>query len=171
MEQLLDVDATHDVYTLGLPFTSSVTINRATGDVTAELVEKKSSGVGFHINATPNKEHEASQSLWLRNNRYVLHNKIYYREGATSGSSARGMTRSGVEFVPLIFDWEDVEEGGYGQMEEEDMTERREYVGDGCVYDMQGRRVATEKQVLDGTWKQRVSPGIYIFNGKKISIK
>ena len=170
LEQLLDVDATHDVYTLGLPFTSSVTINRTTGDVTAELPKQANTGVGFYINANPNKEHNASQSLWLRNNRYVIHNKIYYRDPGGGGSSARGMTRSGVEFVPLIFDWEDIEEDGYGHMEEEELTERHEYVGDGCVYDMQGRRVATEEQVLDGTWKQRVSPGIYIINGKKISV-
>ena len=58
----------------------------------------------------------------------------------------------------------------YKERQSDEMNERREYVGDGCVYDMQGRRVATEQQVLDGTWKQRVSPGIYIINGKKISV-
>ena len=178
LEQLLPLDAgnewTNDVYTLGLPFTSDVHKDTEdyedTGDITSELPEQAKSGVGFYINANPNKEADALESMWHRNNRYVLHNKIFYREGFSSGSSARGMTRSGVEFVPLIFDWEDVEEDGYGHMEEEELTEHREYVGDGYVYDMQGRRVATEEQVLDGTWKQRVSPGIYIINGKKISV-
>ena len=165
---MLTPDASHDVYTLGLPFTTPVEINHTTGEVTAELVEKANNGVGFYINANPNKEHNTSKSLWLRNNNYVLHNKIYYREGATSGASARGMTRSSVEFVPLIFDdlFEENQNGENG-----DMMPSQTPVGDGCVYDMQGRRVATEQQVLDGTWKQRVAPGIYIINGKKVSIR
>ena len=177
LEQLLPLDEgdkwLYDVYTLGLPFSSDVSKDgdyNKTGDIVAPLPEQATSGLGFYINATANKENNTSKARWDKNNRYVLHNKIYYRQDATPGSSARGMTRSGVEFVPLIFDWEDVEEDGYGHMEEEELTERHEYVGDGCVYDMQGRRVATEEQVLDGTWKQRVSPGIYIINGKKISV-
>ena len=179
-EQLLPLDDgdegdewTSDVYTLGLPFISDVHKDGdydKTGDVVAPLPEQATSGLGFYINATANKENNTLKARWDKNNRYVIHNKIYYRDPGGGGSSARGMTRGGVEFVPLIFDWEDVEEDGYGHMEEEELTERREYVGDGCVYDMQGRRVATEEQVLDGTWKQRVSPGIYIINGKKISV-
>ena len=75
------------------------------------------------------------------------------------------MTRSAVEFVPLIFDdlYEDNQNG--------DMMPSQTPMGDGCVYDMQGRRVANAEQVLDGTWKQRVAPGIYIINGKKVSIR
>ena len=163
LEQLLSLDSSHDVYTLGLPFTSAASIDRSTGVVTAPLKESATSGIGFYINATPNKEYNALQSMWQRNNRYVIHNKVYYR---ASDSSARGMTRGSVDFVPLIFDLEENKEGQF-----EDTSERYSgYVGDGCVYDMQGRRVATEEQVLDGTWKQRVSPGIYIINGKKISV-
>ena len=162
LEQLLSLDSSHDVYTLGLPFTSAASIDRSTGVVTAPLKESATSGIGFYINATPNKEYNPLQSMWQRNNRYVIHNKVYYR---ASDSHARGMTRGSVDFVPLIFDLEENKEGQF-----EDTSERREYVGDGCVYDMQGRRVATEEQVLDGTWKQRVSPGIYIINGKKISV-
>ena len=159
LEQLLGVDAAHDVYTLGLPFTTIVTIDRTTGAVTAEVPEKATSGLGFYINATPNKENDALQSLWLRNNRYVLHNKIYYREGAASGASAP--QRRGPEFVPVIFD---DEEGS----EELTPNGTREIVGDGCVYDLMGRKVATREQVEDGSWKQRVATGIYIINGKKI---
>jgi hypothetical protein len=164
LEQMLTADEDHYVYTLGLPFTTPVTINRTTGAVTAELPEKAKNGLGFYINANPNKEHNASQSMWLRNNRYVLHNKIYYREGAASGPSARAMTRA-VEFVPLIFDdlYEDNQNG--------DMMPSQTPMGDGCVYDMQGRRVANAEQVLDGTWKQRVAPGIYIINGKKLLVE
>lgn len=156
LEQLLIADASHDVYTLGLPFTTPVTIDRSTGAITAELPEKANSGLGFYINATQNKENAALQSLWLRNNRYVQHNKLYYR---ASASPAREMTR-GVEFVPVIFDDDE------GDPEQNGVTEQR--VGDGCVYDLLGRKVATEQQAKDGTWRQYVAPGIYIVHGKKV---
>ncbi len=160
LEQLLAVDKDHDVYTLGLPFVSEVEKDGDyddTGDIIASMPDKANSGVGFYINATPNKEHNALQSMWLRNNRYVLHNKIYYR--ATGGGSAPEMTR-GVEFVPVIFDFEE-EKGG-----EEDAG-RQQMQGDNCIYDLQGRKVATEQQVKDGTWRSMLSPGIYIINGRK----
>ena len=180
LEQLLPLDEgdkwLHDVYTLGLPFTSDVHKDAddydTTGDINAPVPQKASSRLGFYINATPNKENGAAKARWDKNNRYVLHNKIYYREDATPGSPARGMTRGSIDFVPVIFDDLLVEPEEYGgKQEEEELTERREYVGDGCVYDMTGRRVATAEQVMDGTWKQRVSPGIYIINGKKISVR
>lgn len=160
LEQLLDDDGGNEVYTLGLPFTSNVTKDvdyEHNGKIDAPVPEQAKTGVGFYINANPNKEHDALQSLWLRNNRYVLHNKIYYREGS-SGSSAPAMTR-GVEFVPVIFDDEEQEElqpDGSVQV-----------VGDGCIYDLLGRKVATKEQVEDGTWRERLAPGIYILNGKK----
>lgn len=168
LEQLLSPwNNDRRVYVFGPKMEGTLNLNESTGAITAVLPSLGNTNVGFHINANQNKEAGLTKGDWTRNNYYVLHNKIYYR--APSGG-ARGMTRGGIDFVPVVFDWEDVEEGGYGQMEEEELTERREYVGDGCVYDMQGRRVATEEQVLDGTWKQRVSPGIYIINGKKISV-
>lgn len=160
LEQLLAVDKDHDVYTLGLPFVTEVEKDRdydTTGDIIASMPDKANSGVGFYINATPNKEHNALQSMWMRNNRYVLHNKIYYRG---SGSGAREATR-GIEFVPVIFD----EENG----EEPDI----EHVGNGRsyplgVYDLLGRCVATEEEVKDGSWRQHVAPGVYIVHGKKV---
>ena len=100
---------------------------------------------------------------WTRNNRYVIHNKIYYRAGATPGASAP--QQKGPEFVPVIFD--DLEE----QDEELNPNGAREIVGDGCIYDLMGRKVATCEQVEDGSWKQRVATGIYILNGKKFQKK
>lgn len=162
LEQLLPLDAgsqwTHDAYTMGVPMTSSVSKDadyNTTGEITAPLPEFAPSGVGFYINATYDKESDPLQSLWKRNNRYVLHNKIYYRESA---SPARETTR-GVEFVPVIFDDE-------GDPEQNGVTEQR--VGDGSVYDLLGRKVATEQQAKDGTWRQYVAPGIYIVHGKKV---
>ena len=73
-----------------------------------------------------------------------------------------GAPQMSPKFVPVIFD--DEEE------QEEELTPNgtREIVGDGCVYDLMGRKVATREQVEDGSWKQRVATGIYIINGKKI---
>lgn len=162
LEQLLDNGGGNEVYTLGLPFTSDVHKDpsyTSNGNIEASVPEQANSGVGFYINANPNKEHNALQSLWLRNNRYVIHNKIYYRAEEASGSPAP--QRRGPEFVPVIFD---DEEGS----EELTPNGAREIVGDGCVYDLMGRKVATREQVEDGSWKQRVATGIYIINGKKI---
>ena len=179
LEQLLATEVTsssNTVYAFGLPITGYEGVTTTSGDTNGDITGvldgvKADKGVGFYINATPNKEKHEEQGQWTPNNRYVIHNKIFYRATEDSGSSARGMTRGGVDFVPVVFDWEESEKGGYGQQEEDELTERREYVGDGCVYDMQGRRVATEQQVLDGTWKQRVAPGIYIINGKKLLVE
>jgi hypothetical protein len=118
--------------------------------------------VGFYINATRNKEKDALSGHWTPNNRYVLHNKIYYRAGS-SGSSARQNTR-GVEFVPVVFDDDEDSPELFGIKEEN----RRVY--DNRVYDLQGRCVATEEQVKDGTWRQNLRPGIYIINGRKIRL-
>ncbi|MBE6248807.1 MAG: hypothetical protein E7106_06090 [Prevotella sp.] len=159
LEQMLVADASHDVYTFGLPFTSTVTIDRTDGSITAPLIEQATTGVGFYINATPNKENDPLQSNWNRNNLYVLHNKIYYRGGSSSGASAP--SKRAIEFVPVIFD---DEEG------DEEISDKTEQVFDGRVYNLQGRCVATEEQVKDGTWQDGLATGIYIINGKKLVI-
>ena len=95
---------------------------------------------------------------WTRNNRYVLHNKIYYRAGATPGASAP--QQRAPEFVPVIF----------GDEEEQEMNPNgtMEMVGDGCIYDLMGRKVATREQVEDGSWWNQATPGVYILNGRKV---
>lgn len=152
LEKLLSLDASHDVYTLGLPFISKV--NKAdnydsTGDIVAPLPEQATSDLGFYINATPDKESSQTQSLWTRNNRYVLHNKIYYR--ATNAGTR------GPEFVPLLF--------------EAAATDVQGVLRPGNVYNLQGRCVATEEMVKDSTWKNNLTPGVYIMSGKKIIVK
>ncbi len=163
LEQMLAADASHDVYTFGLPFTSEVTIDRNDGSITAPAVEQAETGVGFYINANPNKESETSQSLWQRNNRYVMHNKIYYR-ATGSGSRAREESMRGIQFVPVYFG-DEVGEEQPGE-EGENPSEGVAFQGDGCIYDMMGRKVATRQQVEDGSWRL-LRPGIYILNGKK----
>ena len=157
LEQLLAVDAARDVYTLGLPFISEVTgFNRTTGEVTAPLPEQATSDLGFYINATPDKESSQTQSLWTRNNRYVLHNKIYYR--ATNAGTR------GPEFVPLLFEATATDVQGVKEYSEGMLRP-------GNVYNLQGRCVATEEMVKDGTWKNNLTPGVYIMSGKKIIVK
>ena len=56
-----------------------------------------------------------------------------------------------------------------GIKEDGNGEDRRGY--DNRVYDLQGRCVATEEQVKDGTWKNNLTPGVYIMSGKKIIVK
>ena len=162
LEQLLGVDAAHDVYTLGLPFTSDVRKDGdydTTGDIEAPLPQKASSDLGFYINATPNKENSELKARWNKNNRYVLHNKIYYRATAEPASAP---SHRAIEFVPVIFD-----DDNEGAKEGEGSSSQ---VFDGCVYNLQGRCVATEQEVKEGTWREKLAPGVYILNGKKLVI-
>ena len=135
----------------------TLNINTSDGSISAVLPSLGNTNVGFHLNANQNKEIGLTKASWTRYNYYVLHNKIYYR--ATGGSSARG-----VEFVPVVFKSETTEIDGV-----------REYRADtpypGGVYNLQGRCVATEEQVLDGTWRQHLAPGIYIMHGRSIIVK
>lgn len=171
LEQLLPLDGgtswTNDVYTLGLPFKSDVSKDEdydKTGDIDAPLPEQATSGLGFYINATSNKENSPMKARWDKNNRYVIHNKIYYRAGS-SGASAPGI----VEYVPVIFDDdEDGEEQEEEQPEEPQPQPTR--VGDGCVYDILGRKVASAEEVKAGTWYRHLSPGVYIVNGQKVFV-
>ena len=168
LEQLLAVDATHDVYTLGLPMTSAVSKDGdydETGDITAPLPEFATYGVGFYINASRNKENDPLEGMWLRNNRYVEHNKIYYREGSSGAHAPENKNK--VEYVPVIFgDGEEVPKEE--QQPDENQTQQR--VGDGCAYDIVGRKVASEAAVKNGTWYQGLTPGIYIVDGQKIYV-
>ena len=96
------------------------------------------------------------QARWTRNNRYVLHNKIYYR--GTSSPGAR-QNDGKLEFIPVFFG---DEEETQPEANEASMT------GDGCAYDLMGRKVATREEVLDGSWWRRMPSGIYIVNGRKL---
>jgi len=168
LEQLLPEISDNDkVYAFGLPITGYglVTESGSTnGDITNVLDKNQAdTGVGFYLNANPNKELSEETGLWTPNNRYVLHNKIYYRTGG-SGVSSRQQTRT-IDFVPVVFD--DDEDGQPG---EEDEAGAGGFPVGGGAYDLQGRCVATAGQVKDGTWRDGLKPGIYIVNGKKMSI-
>ncbi len=153
LEQLL---TSGTVYTFGKVRTG-LSHNSSTGEVTG--TETIGSDVGIYLNANFNKESESFLAAWTRNNRYVLHNKIYYCSGS-SGASAPQMDNA-PDFVPVIFDGE---EPGEEELQPDGGVQ---VVGDGCIYDLLGRKVATKDQVEDGTWRERLAPGIYILNGKK----
>ena len=171
LEQLLpeEITASDMVYAFGLPITGyeiTTTSGEHNGEIPSILGrEQAETGVGFYLNATPDKELSTISGQWLPNNRYVLHNKAYYRTAAADPGA-----KSSAQFIPVEFDFED-----------EDIMEQDEQNPDAVnavtptvksgVYDMQGRKVATEEQVGDGTWRQYLAPGMYIVNGKKIQVK
>lgn len=167
LEQLLTTEVTVEdkVYAFGLPITGYTGVTYTSGATNGEIEnvvgrDQADKGVGFYINATQNKEKHEERGQWTPNNRYVLHNKIYYR---ASGGDSREMR--GIEFVPVIFD-NDEEGGEQPNEEEQNPSEGATFQGDGCIYDMMGRKVATRQQVEDGSWRL-LRPGIYILNGKK----
>jgi len=159
LEQLLpSYDDNKRVYVFGPKMEGTFIPSTTTGEITAVLPSLGNTNVGFHINANLNKESGLTPATWTRNNYYVLHNRIYYKSD-TSGASAP--SNRAIEFVPVIFD---DEEG------DEEISNKTEQVFDGRVYNLQGRCVATEEQVKDGTWRDGLAPGIYIVNGKKLVI-
>lgn len=166
LEQLLatEITAEDKIYAFGLPITGyNITTDSgaSNGEIT-DLINRDQAkkGVGFYVNATPNKELGANNGAWTPNNRYVLHNKIYYRSSESSGASAPQMDNA-PDFVPVIFG---DEEPGEEELQPDGSVQ---VIGDGCIYDLLGRKVATKEQVEDGTWRERLAPGIYILNGKK----
>lgn len=161
LEQLLTpVANTERIFTFGMQLeASSISLNPETGVVTAVLAHPASAGIGFYLNANPYKELGPSRGSWTRNNRYVYGNKVYYHETVGGGGGAPQL--NGVQFVPVIFG---DEEPGEEELQPDGSVQ---IIGDGCIYDLLGRKVATKEQVEDGTWRERLAPGIYILNGKK----
>ena len=172
LEQMLEADEEHDVYTFGLPFTSEVTIDRTNGNITAPLLTQATTGIGFYINATRNKELNELEAAWDRNNLYVLHNKIYYRGTGDGGTGDGGTGAKAAQFVPVNFDFEDepiVEiDPEEGAMTSTGSTVKTELQG---VYDMMGRKIITAEEMANGQWQKQLAPGLYIINGKKVSVK
>lgn len=159
LEQLLTGwDNDKRVYVFGPKMQGTISIKESDGSITAVLPSLGNTNVGFHLNANPNKEAGTTPASWTRHNYYVLHNRIYYKADG-GGVSAPAMSR-GIEFVPVIFDDE----------EEQEMNPNgtMEVVGDGCIYDLMGRKVATREQVEDGSWWNQATPGVYILNGRKV---
>ena len=141
------------VYVFGPKMEGNFTLNTSTGDITAVLPSLGNTNVGFHINANLNKESGMTTASWTRHNYYVLHNKIYYR--APEDPSSAPSIRDDVQFVPVVFGDEDVEENE-GEEEVQPEGGERKRVEDGqkfiwngqlyilrggVVYDALGRKV------------------------------
>ena len=162
LEQMLP-QGEDDVYVFGRDlgtFTKAADYNSS--GLFASISPSLSTGIGFYINANPNKEANENKASWTRNNKYVYANKIYYRAGS-SGASA--LTR-GVDFVRVVFEAEAAATDVQGVKDYSEGMLRP-----GNVYNLQGRCVATEEMVKDGTWKNNLTPGVYIMSGKKIIVK
>lgn len=163
LEQLLPSSKKIDVYTFGYPMTAKdVDETPSTGVITFNQQQKSESDMGFYINATPNRESAADMGSWIRNNWYVYGNKIYYRDpDLTESVPAPQRTTQYPNFIPVVFDDDEDEDI-------EDDFSGAQRIHDNRVYDLQGRCVATEQEVKDGTWKLRLPAGVYILNGQKV---
>ena len=174
LEQLLAYESgsdasNNDVYVFGLPFKGDATKHASyytsgstdNGRITISLPQHEESGVGFYINANYNRETSADMGSWLRNNRYVLNNRIYYRTPGGGGASVRRRTGDN-EYIPVVFDDDEDEEG-------DETIGKAERLGDGYIYDLQGRRIGSVSLLKDRS--NILKPGIYIVNGKKIIVK
>ena len=121
LEQLLAKknNGSNDVYTFGLPLKGTATKdkyyastgNSRNGEITFEYPQPEEKGIGFFINANPNREKGASMGEWVRNNRYVYNNRIYYRVNVNPGVSSAPQQNRAPEFIPVVFDDDDEETG------------------------------------------------------------
>lgn len=169
LEQLLSDQETgsNDVYVFGLPFTGTATrdayyysANHANnGRITISLPQHEEKGVGFYINANYNRESFADMGSWLRNNRYVYGNRIYYRAPGGGGVHAPRQKTTSMDFIPVVFDDDEEEEGGSDYAVQRD---RR-------MYDLQGRLVWSPSSATDKPMGLR--PGIYIVGGRKVTVR
>lgn len=161
LEQMLTHNSEY-VYVFGLEYAGTFyeDPNFATNGLITATAPSPTKVLGFFKNMNRNRESSEYKNSWTRNNKYVYGNKIYYR---ATGSGSRELSMRGIEFVPTIFDLEDEEQPGE---EEQNPSEGATLQGDGCIYDLMGRKVATRQQVEDGSWRL-LRPGIYILNGKK----
>ena len=104
--------------------------------------------------------------MWFRNNRYVLHNRIYYRGTTPANPGSLNLDFENTEYIPVLFD-----DQGVKDMDLQPDGTMRLRINDGRAYDIQGRCVATEQEVSDGSWLNNVASGMYIVNGKKFVIE
>ena len=134
LEQLLDEknNGSNNVYTFGLPVDGISKVSgydengEHNGELNAVLPHTADNGVGFFVNANPNREAFGARGGWIRNNRYVYANKIYYRAGEDPSPSPALKQVASPEYIPVCFD-DDEEE----QDEELKPDGTREVIGDG----------------------------------------
>lgn len=100
---------------------------------------------------------------YQRNNKYVYNNKVFFVHEYATGGSVKPYTTSDAPFYALLF--EDV-------IEEPEADESKHSTGIvSGVYDLSGRQIRTRESVLNGTWRRNLKPGVYIVNGRKMTVK
>jgi len=167
LEQQLAQDAGNLIYVFGRSYTHSdeFRYNDPSSGVVIPAGLEFDSGVGFYKNANTNRESNETKTLWSRNNKCVYANKVYYYAGGISGD-ALNIDFENTEYIPVLFD-----DQGVKDMDLQPDGTMRLRINDGRAYDIQGRCVATEQEVSDGSWLNNVAPGMYIVNGKKFVIE
>ena len=96
----------------------------------------------------------------------MRHNKIYLFEKSievnypSSGHYSGGAGGSAHQFIALDF----------GKTGIEEQSQVGQTVPRTGVYDLQGRRVASAEEAADGSWRRKVTAGVYVVNGKKIVV-
>ena len=166
LEQMLAQGSDY-IFVFGRSYTHSdgFEYDAETGIVTPAGLEFDQ-GVGFYKNANTNRESSATKTMWTRNNKYVYGNKVYYRGEIAAFGSSLNLDFENTEYIPVLFDDQGVKDTDLlpdGTM--------RLTTSDGRAYDMQGRCVATEQEVNDGSWRSNVAPGVYIIKGKKVVVQ
>ena len=191
-------DGRQKVMVVGLPFVATGT-NTTYGNKASHYSEEYygydiGSAVGFYTNENWNRGHfnpdgsnngvtsaaaftelsvaeqsKLAQAQWVtartatsqqRANTYLYHNKAYYVYD-TGASPVKG------DYFYFLFD-----EDGIEQPEEDEGDWETPATGTVTgVYDLSGRLLRTREAVLNGTWRRNLPPGMYIVNGRKMTVK
>jgi hypothetical protein len=154
------------VFVFGRSYTHNFSYDSGTGEVTPLSGLDFDKGVGFYKNANTNRESNETKTQWSRNNKYVYANKAYYRGAISEPGSSLNLDFENTEYIPVLFD-----DQGVKDMDLQPDGTMRLRINDGRAYDIQGRCVATEQEVSDGSWLNNVASGMYIVNGKKFVIE
>ena len=99
-----------------------------------------------------------------RNNKYVYNNKVFFVHDDARGGNVKPKATD-ESFYALLFDDETKPEAE--EPDEELLLEVPRW----GVYDLSGRQIRTKEAVMNGTWRRNLKPGMYIVNGRKLTVK
>jgi len=99
-----------------------------------------------------------------RNNKYVYNNKVFFVHNDAKGGNVKPKATD-ESFYALLFDDETKPEAE--EPDEELLLEVPRW----GVYDLSGRQIRTKEAVMNGTWRRNLKPGMYIVNGRKLTVK
>ena len=105
-------------------------------------------------------------TLAQRSNKYVYHNKAYFVHNVRPSGSG-GIAESKDNYFFFLFDEDAIEQP---EADEGDWETPATGTVTG-VYDLSGRLLRTREAVMNGTWRRNLPPGMYIVNGRKMTVK